>query len=106
MLPPHDRLDLIAEVGEEAQGIGLLVGDARNQSRDQNLARHHASVQFIHLYPDCLPLDARDMDDIDPAFNPALQRVRRWRSQAGCRRHRPLPERAAKPFQLFRILKP
>ena len=48
MLPPHDRLDLIAKVGEEAQGIGLLVDDARNPPRDQNLARHHASVRFIH----------------------------------------------------------
>ena len=48
---PHDRFDLIAKVGEEAQGIGRIVRDTRNQSRDQNLARHHASVQFIHPAP-------------------------------------------------------
>ena len=34
-----DRFDLVAEVGEEAQGIALLVGDARDQSRDQDLTR-------------------------------------------------------------------
>jgi len=51
-----------------------------------------------------LSLDARDMDDIDPAFNPALEKSRR-RSRtmalAPMRAHR-----GAKPFQLFRILKP
>ena len=47
----HDRSDLIAKVGEEEQWIGRIVGDTRNQSRDQNLARHHASVQFVHPAP-------------------------------------------------------
>ena len=47
----HDRFDLVAKVAEEAQRIGRLVRDPRNQSRDQNLARHYASVQFVHPAP-------------------------------------------------------
>src|ERR1700749_3593988 len=44
----HDRADLVAEICEEPEGIALLVGDARDQSGDQDLARDHFSVQLVH----------------------------------------------------------
>ena len=37
----HDGADLVAEVGEKSQGVAGLVGDARDQSGDQDLARNH-----------------------------------------------------------------
>ena len=39
----HDGFDLVAKVGEEAQGITLLVGDTCDQSRDQDLTSDPAS---------------------------------------------------------------
>src|SRR5690242_4008625 len=44
----NDGFDLVAEVGEEAQGIALLIGHARDQPRNQNLARDQLAVQFVH----------------------------------------------------------
>jgi hypothetical protein len=49
-MPFTTAFDLVAEVGEEAQGIALVVGHARNETRDQDLAREHASVQFFHRW--------------------------------------------------------
>ena len=43
-----DSFDLVAKVGEEAQRITLLVGDARDQARDQNLTRDQLAVQLVH----------------------------------------------------------
>ena len=48
-MPFTTAFDLVAEVGEEAQGIALVVGHARNETRDQDLAREHASVEFFHV---------------------------------------------------------
>ncbi|MBU6457878.1 MAG: hypothetical protein KGQ48_10090 [Bradyrhizobium sp.] len=44
----HHRPDLIAKICEEAQRIALIVGDARDQAGDQDLARDHTSIQFVH----------------------------------------------------------
>src|ERR1700722_8232632 len=66
----YPRPDLVAKVGEKAQGIALLVGDARDQAGDQNLAGDHASVQFIHHRLRRL-LVGRDMDDVRRADNRA-----------------------------------
>src|SRR5689334_13183752 len=51
----HHRLDLVAEVREEAQGITLLVGDARDQAGYQYLAGEHFTVQFVHSIPRDVP---------------------------------------------------
>src|SRR3954465_2339444 len=57
-----DGSDLVAEVGEKAQGITLLVGDACDQSRDQDLTRDQLAVQFVHA---ALPLWSADMTDAE-----------------------------------------
>src|SRR6185312_12447230 len=44
----HDRPDLVAEVGDEPQGIALFIGDARDQAGDQDLASDHFAVQLVH----------------------------------------------------------
>ena len=80
----HHRFDLIAKVGEEAQGIGRIVRDARNQSRDQNLARHHASVQFIHSAPPIACRLTRAIWTTSIPHSTLLERhARRSRSQFG-----------------------
>jgi hypothetical protein len=87
--------------GEKSQRVGRVVGDTRDQSCDQDLASHHASVQFIHLALPMSQTGARDMDDIQPRFNrfelgwqivrgaPSI--VARWLARRRCTESRRTP---------------
>ena len=45
------RADLVAKLAEELQRVALLIGDARNQPGDQDLAGDHPAVEFFHSVP-------------------------------------------------------
>jgi hypothetical protein len=98
-------LNCFRGASKESQRIGRLVRDARNQSRDWNLTRHHASVQFIHPAPPAVYRVTRAIWTTSIQHSPLLESQRR-RSRAIWRRRRTLLDGRFKPCQLFRILKP
>src|SRR5216684_1963699 len=78
MLTPFTTALISSRKSVRTQRVGRIVGDARNQARDQNLAGDHASVQLIHrvllnwlwgFVPQAMM--RRGMDDVHAGYNRA-----------------------------------